>query len=66
MGYQPGFEIKSLENDKIDPVYENVDPIGVTNKLRIQEGSVVALIPARKEHFFFTMGLVGSGCPIEN
>ena len=35
MGYQPGFEIKSLENDKIDPVYENVDPIGVTNKLRI-------------------------------
>ena len=42
MGYQPGFEVKSLENDKIDAVYENVDPIGVTNKLRMQEGSLMA------------------------
>lgn len=40
MGYKPGFEVKSLENDKIDQVYENVDPISVITKVRMQEGSV--------------------------
>lgn len=29
------YEIKSLPNDIIDPIYENVDPIGVTTKRRI-------------------------------
>jgi hypothetical protein len=54
-------------DDKVDAVYENVDPIGVTNKLRSDQGSANTVIPGRKDAaFFFTMGLKGSGCPISN
>jgi hypothetical protein len=35
VNYQPKYEIKSLPNDVIDPIYENVDPIGVTSKRRM-------------------------------
>jgi hypothetical protein len=35
INYQPKQEVKSLPNDIIDPIYENIDPIGVTNKRRI-------------------------------
>ena len=67
MGYKPDYEIKSTLNDIIDPVYENVDPISVTSKTRQQAGSVSTQISGgKKDAYFFTLGLTGSGCPIEN
>jgi hypothetical protein len=45
----PTYEAKSLANDIIDPIYENVDPIGVTNKARLAEGSPAAQVSGRKE-----------------
>ena len=35
-------EIKSLPTDTIDPIYLNTDPISVSTKARIQEGSVAS------------------------
>jgi len=66
MGYQPSYEIKSAINDVVDPVYENVDPISVTTKLRGDLGPTQkAQSGAKKDVYFFTLGLTGSGCPIK-
>lgn len=71
MGYQPAYEIKSAKNDIVDPVYENVDPVGVTAKLREAklrgdlDTTQKAQSGAKKDAYFFTLGLTGSGCPIK-
>jgi hypothetical protein len=49
LNYVPKYEVKSLPNDVIDPIYENVDPISVTTKARIAQGSTASQVPGRKE-----------------
>lgn len=48
----------------IDPIYETNDPIKSSINKRVAEGSFVSVVKGRKEQFFYSMALTGSGAPV--
>ena len=46
---RPSFVQSSAPHDFIDPIYENNDPIAVSIKSRVAEGSFMSVVKAKKE-----------------
>jgi len=46
---RPSFVAKSIAHDIIDPIYGNNDPITASVKMRINEGSFMSTVKAKKE-----------------
>ena len=61
---KPSFVQQSTAKDIVDPIYDANDPITKSINKRSAEGSFMSVIKEKKEHFFYTLSLTGSGCNI--
>lgn len=60
--FKPNFTVQSAQEDVIDQIYTNKDPISVSMKSRLEAGSILSVNKKNKtQAFFFEMKLNGKG-----
>lgn len=59
--FKPDFAPQSATEEVDDPIYSNKDPVAVSMKQRLAEGSILSVVRVKKQPYFFNLKLNGKG-----